>query len=191
MVMFFSRRMRWSLLHLGMVEPVEAFVGEQKPWLRRERAGKLQLLQRRGSEPVGRDARISRKPDRGQRFFGVLPGLVLRHRAIASEEGGERDVFQKTQVSKRARDLKSARDAAVADAIGRQPRNVGAFELDPAGIRRVEAGDTVKRRALARSIRPDQTEDFALLDREGHIVDRPQGPEPLGEAGHGEHGHAG
>ena len=41
------------LIHLGVVEAVEAFVGEQQPRLRRERARELELLQRRGAEAVG------------------------------------------------------------------------------------------------------------------------------------------
>src|SRR5215467_4702724 len=37
-------------LHLGAVEPTKAFVGEQKPWPGRKRAGQLQLLQRGGAK---------------------------------------------------------------------------------------------------------------------------------------------
>ena len=58
MVMPFSRRMRsqhvGGLLHLGVVEPVEAFVRQQQARLRRERARELELLQRGGAKPVGR-----------------------------------------------------------------------------------------------------------------------------------------
>ena len=57
MVMPFSRadalQHVGGLLHLGMIEAVEALVGQQQPRLRRERARQLELLQRGRAEPVG------------------------------------------------------------------------------------------------------------------------------------------
>ena len=64
-------------------------------------------------------------------------------------------------------------------------------KLIAAAVRRVEPGDAVEDRALARSVRPDQAEDLALVDLERDLVDRPQGAEPLGEPGYVEHRHAG
>ena len=82
MVMPFSARMRLQhvgrLLHLGVVEAVEAFVRQQQLRLRRERARKLELLQRGGAEPVGRGARIGRQADQRQRLLGMPPAFGPR-----------------------------------------------------------------------------------------------------------------
>src|SRR5207247_8300092 len=39
------------------------------------------------------------------------------------------------------------------------------------------------------AVRPDQAENLALVHGERDVVDRPQGAEPLREAGYAEHGH--
>src|SRR5215203_836648 len=132
-----------------MVEAVEALVGKERLRLRRERPGELELLQRRGAEPVGRAAPVRRQPDRRQRLLGDPPALGARDAAVLAEEGRQRDVLDEAQIAERARDLEGPPDALVADAVRRQPADLGILEPDRAGGRRVEPGDAVEGRALA------------------------------------------
>src|SRR2546421_709551 len=78
---------------------------------------KLQFLQRGGAEPAGGGARIDWQADHRKCFLGVGPRGLLRHPAIASEEGRERDILHKAQIVKRPRNLERARDALVADTV--------------------------------------------------------------------------
>ena len=75
---FFELQFLGRLFHFGMIEPVKAFVRQQQPRLRGERACKLELLQRRCAEPVRGDARIGRQSDHRERLFGVIPRGLLR-----------------------------------------------------------------------------------------------------------------
>ena len=63
----------------------------------------------------------------------------------------------------------------------RQAADFRALEADRAGARAQSAGDQIERRALARAVRPDEAEDLALAHFEGHLVDRQESSEALGE----------
>src|SRR5216684_1127692 len=54
----------------------------------------------------------------------------------------------------------------------RPPQHRSALKQDVAAIGGVEPADTVEEGGFARAIRADQTEDLALLDREGDAVER-------------------
>ena len=161
------------LLHLGVVEAVEALVRQQQLRLGGERAGQLELLERGGAEPVG--GRVRR---RSAGRPGASASSAWRQQAarvglaVLAEPGRQRDVLEQRQVAERARDLIGAADALVADAVGGQPADLLACELDRAGRRHVHAGDAVEGRALARAVRADQAEDLALLDVERDVARR-------------------
>jgi hypothetical protein len=68
--------------------------------------------------------------------------------------------------------LESPPDAYLGDAVRRPPQHRAPLEQDVAAIRGVEPADTVEESGFAGAIRADQTEDLALLDREGDAVER-------------------
>jgi hypothetical protein len=53
----------------------------------------------------------------------------------------------------------------------RNARDVAAVEGHPAVVDLGESGDGAQQRALAAAARPEQHEEFAGLDAEGHVVD--------------------
>src|SRR5205807_1455107 len=73
--------------------------------------------------------------------------------------------------------LKRPSDAELGDLVGLEPGDVLPLENDRARGRRVDAGDRVEERGLARTVRPDEREDLALADLETDLVDRRQSSE--------------
>ena len=82
-----------GLLHLGVVEAAEAFVGEQQFRRGRQRLGELELLQARGAEALDDGMAVGRQADHGERAFGGLLRLHAAGAALA-EIAGERDVLE-------------------------------------------------------------------------------------------------
>ena len=62
-----------------------------------------------------------------------------------------------------------------------QPRQRLAVEADLTARGLVDAGHHVEAGGLAGAVRPDQAEDLALLDVEGHLVERGDATEPDGD----------
>ena len=81
----------WSISCL--VEPAEAFVGEQQFWPGRERLGEFELLQAGGAEAVDAGVAIGRQADHGKRAFGRLVGLGAAVAALAVV-AGQRHVLE-------------------------------------------------------------------------------------------------
>jgi hypothetical protein len=156
----------------------EAFVGEQQLWRGRECFRKLELLQAGRAQAVHTGMAIDRQADHRERALGRLLGLDATMAALAVKTG-ERDVLEDGQAAKRPRDLKGAADAAVDDPVRRQPCDLGAIEQDRAAARRKRAGEHVEDRAFARSVRPDQAKDLALIDAERYVVDGGEAAEPF------------
>ena len=59
--------------------------------------------------------------------------------------------------------------------------DVATVELDASRVRSVLAEDAVEQRRLAAPVRSDDAENLALVEVEGHVVDRPDPPEGLGD----------
>ena len=166
MVMPFSRADALEhvggLLHLGVVEAVEALVGEEEAGLRCERPREFELLQGRGAETVGRGVGIGRQADDGQGLLRLAPAGARDHLGVLAEPRRQRDVLEQRQVPERPRDLVGAPDALVADAIGGEAADLLAVELHAAGGRHIHAGDAVEGGALAGAVRADEPEDLTL-----------------------------
>jgi hypothetical protein len=73
--------------------------------------------------------------------------------------------------------LERAGDAEARDPVGRHLGDVLILEEDPSRGRAIDPRNQVEDRALAGAVRPDDRQDLALLDREGHRVDRLQATE--------------
>src|SRR4029450_12767213 len=101
---------------------------------------------------------------------------------------GHRHVLEDGELAKGARNLEGAGNAPVTDAVGSQPADLGVLEADGAGGGDQRARHAVEERGFAGAIGPDEAEDLALTDREGHGVEGCKAPELLGELGDGQHG---
>ena len=167
-----------GLIHLGLVEPAEAFVGEQKFWPGRERLCQFELLQAGGAEAIDAGVPIGRQADHGERAFGGLIGLGAAVAALAVI-AGQRHVLEDAEPVKRPRDLEGAADAAVDDAVRGDARDLRAVEQDRSCRRHQRARQHVEDRALAGAVRADQAENLALLDPERHVVDSGEAAEAL------------
>ena len=167
-----------GLIHLGLVEPAEAFVGEQKFWSRRERLCEFELLQAGGAEAIDAGVPIGRQADHGKRAFG---GLIRLGAAVAALAviAGQRHVLKNAEPVKRPRDLEGAADAAVDDAVRGDARDLRAVEQDRSRRRHQRARQHVEDRALAGAVRADQAENLALLDPERYVVNRGEAAEAL------------
>ena len=55
--------------------------------------------------------------------------------------------------------------------VGRQPGHVGAADLHPAAIGRLQTGNDAQQRGLARTAGPQQREELAAADLEAYAVD--------------------
>src|SRR6185312_4766474 len=80
----------------------------------------------------------------------------------------EGDVVPDRQVREQRVVLEDGVDVAL---VGRQPRDVGAGELDEARRRLLEAADHAQGRRLAAARWPEEAEELALLDVEIDVVD--------------------
>jgi len=99
-----------------------------------------------------------------------------------AEEAREHHVVEERESAERSRDLKRATDPEIDDPVRRLPGDLAPLEANRARVRRERTGEHVEDRALAGSVRADQAEDLALLDRERHAVDGREATEALGEA---------
>src|ERR1700719_502185 len=174
-------------LHLRRIEAAEAFIGEQQLGLRRQRAGKLELLERGGAEAVGANHGITGQADLVERDGGAALRLAARDTATGAVERRERDVVEQRQLAERARDLERARQPAPAHDMRRLARDLGAGEDDRAAARPQRAGDQVEDRALARAVGADEPEDLALPHLARHLVDRHEAAEALRQSLDREH----
>src|SRR5262249_15596776 len=88
--------------------------------------------------------------------------------------------------TRRPGDRKRARRSPPGDRVGGEPVEPLVTEADLAAIRSDEAADHVEERRLASAVRPDQTGDRSLADRERAPVERLDAAEALGDPCDGE-----
>ena len=166
------------LVHLRLVEPAEAFIGQQQGRAGGQRLGQFEFLEPGGAEPGHRRVAVGRQADQLQRPLGRLEGASARVPALAVI-AGEHDVVEQRQAAERPGDLEGAADPLVDDAVRRSAGDLAPVKADRAGGRRQGAGEQVEDRALARAVWADQAEDFALIDLERDVVDRSEAAEAL------------
>jgi hypothetical protein len=77
--------------------------------------------------------------------------------------------------------LERPADAPAGPLVGRQRGDVDAVEQHEAPVGLGDAGDDVEEGGLAGAVGPDDADDLAGLDHEGHVVDRPDAAEADGD----------
>src|SRR4051812_11748594 len=175
-----------GLVHLGIVQSAQAFVGEQKFRPGRERLGEFELLQAGGAEPVDAGVAIGRQADHAERLFRGLVGAGAAVAALAVI-ARQRHVLEDAEAAERPRDLKGAADAAIDNPVRRKPCDLRAGERDRTCRRHQRARQHVEDRALARTGRADQAKNFALIDSKRQVVDRGEAAKTLHQSAYRQH----
>src|SRR5262249_15836116 len=167
--------------HLAQLRGVEAghpLVEEEEPRPRGEGARALEPL----AEPDGQ--RASRARGEGlETAEGNDPTRLLARRGDGREPGQRADhhVVLDGEIAEGLHDLEGPAEAARADLMRGQPRDVVAVEDDPSLVRRVEARDDVEERGLAGAVGPDDAHDLAGGRAQGDVANGGQPAEALGD----------
>src|SRR6202165_892144 len=103
-------------------------------------------------------------------------------RLRAAEQRSDPHVLARRHRSEGFDDLERAADAELGHPMGRQAGNRYAVQENVAAVRVIDAADAVEQRGLARSVGPDDADDVALGDLEGHAVHGGHSAEALGDA---------
>ena len=108
--------------------------------------------------------------------------------AHMAEHAASHDVFERRHRRQDAHQLERPRHALTRDGVRRPAGNASACEADRAGRRLQRAGDQVEHGRLARAVRSDQADQFALAYVEGNIVDGDKPAKRLARAFDGQDG---
>src|SRR5205823_9593445 len=160
--------------HLLVREPTQRLVEEAEPGLERERAGHLQALE----HPEGQEPRLSvgfrGQPHTLEQFHRGAPRGApspapeeRRRTLVVPVAEGDHHVLGRAEVAEGLDDLEGPRDTRPGQTVWRLARGLAAVEDDAPGVRRREAGKTVKARRLAGAVGTEEAEDLALLGGEG------------------------
>ena len=130
--------------------------------------------------------------DRALLDFALLAtfGRRLEHRAeqpvLGAHVAPHHHVLERGHAAEQPNVLERARDPRLRDLMHRGRGVVLAVEFEVAGVGRVEPGDHVEERSLARAVRADQAVDLPFLDLGADVGQRLQAAEALVHAFHGQ-----
>jgi hypothetical protein len=117
------------------------------------------------------------QPDHLQRAVDLRPPFRLGHPAHPQPV---LDVLRHAHVREQRVVLEHGVDVP---GVRRHPGDVAAAELDPPGVRPLEPGDQPEQGGLARTGRPEQSEELARPDLQVDVGERGHGAVPLPQAG--------
>ncbi len=112
---------------------------------------------------------------------GEARGRAERVQEALARLGGDPQVVGDAQVREHALDLHRALDAAPADLVRLQARDVLPGEEHAAGVGRLHARDDVEERRLPRAVGPDDGVHAPAFEGDVDVVDRHQAAEAPGE----------
>src|SRR5581483_6290607 len=168
-------------------------VEQQQLRLGRQGAGDLEAALVAIGQVLGNLVGPVAEADQMEQVARSLPRFTLLARDPGRPEDGadrpglqpavhpDQHVLQGGHVVEQPDVLKRPGDAACGDLVGRQIGDVGAVEVDPAAVQRVDPGDEVEERGLASAVRADHRDDRAARDREVDLVDGDEAAEDLGD----------
>src|SRR5262249_34461901 len=145
-------------------------------------------------------ARATADTDVVEQFAGAALdcGLLGPRRTIAqygAKDSGSRahvsadhGVFERAHVAEQADILESARDSPCRDFVRLGSGQTCGVERTLAAVWRIDAGEDVEQRGLARSVGSDQPENLAAPDRDGDLRQGAQAAEALRNGGGYEQG---
>src|SRR6266849_5647814 len=153
-----------ELVEQGAVDPRRRLVEQDEIRVGHEHADELhQLLL-----AVGEIARVfpgeALELDEAEELLGAGAGLGI---VIG---GDDQEILERRQIGKDPDDLERAADALVKDLMRLEPVDPAPLAADLALVARLDAGDAVEQRGLARAIGPDQAVDAAGLEAERYAI---------------------
>src|SRR5690606_16905588 len=102
----------------------------------------------------------------------LAPEEQIEHRVAQADVTTDHHVLPHTHRVEEPDGLIRASDAQGRDLFGPLPGDIGPLQGDAAAVRWNQPGDQVEQGRLPRTIWPDDTEEFAFVDRKAHVVDR-------------------
>src|SRR5450830_1577178 len=167
---------RDRLLDFCRVQAGEVLVEKEELRLCREGAGHFEAFSHAERQAPGEAVAPRFHLCEGGRFQSHRARLLA---AVGAAERGDHDVLEDREAGEGLDDLERPGQAEVTDGVRLQAVDPAPLEQDRAAGRRVIAVDEVEDRRLAGAVRTDETQDVALLEREGHVADRLQTAEAL------------
>src|SRR5262249_22418699 len=159
--------------------------GDQELRFGRHGTGELELAHLDLGEIARPAAGLGREADKAQQLSTAR--IDLGRGQVRAAPGGdgvqERDthVVDEAHAEERARQLEAARHAEPRTLVGRIALEIGAVELDGAGLVAQRPAQAIDERALARSVGADQADALARSDREADAFERDEPAEPFAE----------
>src|SRR6266511_757854 len=139
---------------------------------------------------LGREPDVLEQLERLPPRVAPRPAPQERGRAqIVPAAEGDHHVLRRREGAEGFDDLEGARDARASKAVRRMAGDLAAVEDDAPGVRRREAGETVKACRLAGAAGTEEAQDLTLLRCEGNGVERGETSEALGKPHHLEDAH--
>ena len=124
---------------------------------------------------------ITRQAYQAQSLLSLRVRPLARRPLALSVVRGQSDIVEQRKSSEWPWNLVGARYAESRHMAGRGPGNFAAEKLDRSAAGRERARDQIENRALARTIRTYQPEDFAFGHVEGNAIDGLEAAENLGD----------
>ena len=110
--------------------------------------------------------------------LGHAPDAEL---ALQREVRGDEDVVEHGELGEHLGVLERLDETSGRDLVGAEAAHVLALPQHRAGARRSQPRDHVEERRLAGTVRADDADDLAALDRERHVRDGDQAADALGD----------
>src|SRR4029079_3055735 len=148
---------------------------------------------RQAAGPIVRaraDADIVEERQRSGHNFALLrqrPRIAQHrpnHARPRTHVAADHHVLERRQIGEETDVLEGARNAGGGDLVRWKARDATSFEIEAAGVHRVDPGEHVEQCRLAGAVRADEPVNLALADRERHVLERLQAAEALGHAAH-------
>ena len=157
-----------GLLAQLFVERAERLVEQQELRPLDQAARERHALLLAARELVRLAAGIALELHQTQHGLDARGDLVFRTTVAAQSEG---DVVPHREVGKQRVGLEHHVDRPF---VGREPGQIAPIEHDPAGTRRLEAGEHAQQGRLAAAGRAEQAENLAANDVEADVIDGPR-----------------
>ncbi|MCP2064672.1 hypothetical protein AB7M42_006846 [Bradyrhizobium diazoefficiens] len=148
-----------ELADFGIRQPARDFVEQQQPGFCCERSGQFESLALEQGQTAGGCIAEMLDAAAMKRF----PRLLLCLLAVQGGSEGSRHqrILEYGHTLERLRDLKRPADAGTATRVGSECGDVFSVKQDRSGIAAQIAGDQTEQSGLARSVRSDDTDEFA------------------------------
>src|ERR1700704_4091706 len=169
----------------------EDLVEEKDPGSRPKDPGELETFSFLDGQVRRNHVHFFLQSDQGEHPTGCFEGFRQVPQFVPSKHRCHRDIFAAGHRKKRFRDLVGLRDSLLDDSVGGPAIDALSVERDCPLRRLLHPGDQITQGRLAGSVRPDQSDDASLRQRQRDAIQRSNAAEILVDPGHLKHvGHS-